>query len=652
MNTIKNYLKEHKAQAIKAAIWVVIMVAVFAFFYIMKAQNEFYVSLKTKLIISGCVLLSTLLIFIRIKLPKTVTRIAEIILVFVVPICLFNSMEPIINDMSTFEPKARFYNILILFAIFVILFGLSQSAGIAVGLGSFITYAFYLIDYFTIAFRGTPFVLSDVLSVKTATGVMGNYKFVFTESMMACFYVLSLLTALALFFGDWKKKLPERLITAGISLVTGTVIFVFLLSGNTLSKRGFTITPFIPLNSARSNGFPLNTLCSLKESFIKAPEGYSSKAVEAIMKKYESGSSEAEEPSFRPNIVVIMNESFTDFDYLETVQTSEDTIPKFKALSENCVKGTLVSSIFGGNTPNSEFEFLTGCSLAFLPAGIVTYQQLISEPLPTIVDHLEKYGYTSSAIHLYNPEYFSRNRIYPLLGFDEFVNINNTTAELEFFYDYVWDRCSYQAIEQICESPRENPFFSFCITIQNHGGYWHQLKDITVTNAHSDYADDYSSLLKVADDAFADLLDYFSGVSEPTLVIMYGDHQPNLFDDFYDSIWAGCDYTDEEKFLMKQKVPFVIWANYDIEEKDLGTMSINYLGPAILETAGLPMSDYFNYLNNLRKTLPVISATGFIDAKGNYFTDPNKEEYKDLLKEYSFLQYNYLKGNVNKDFYK
>ncbi|MCR4728463.1 MAG: LTA synthase family protein [Lachnospiraceae bacterium] len=650
MNTIKNYLKEHKAQAIKAAVWGVIMVAVFAFFYIMKAQNEFYVSLKTKLIIVGTTLASVLLIFFRIRLPKWLSNGLEIALIVGVPFYFFHAMEPVLQPMESFKSEAYFFNVLIVFAIFAIIYGLSQNAGIAVGVASFILYAFYLIDYFTIAFRGTPFILSDILSVKTATGVMGNYRFVFSEGMMVAFYMLSMFTAIGLFVSERRKGLIKRLITAGSSIIVGIGIFVFLMSGNTLQQNGFTISPFIPLNSAYSNGFPLNTLCSLKESFLKKPEGYSASAVEEIIRKYERDSA-SEAPEEKPNIIVIMNESFTDFNYLETVQTSEETIPKFKALSENCVKGTLVSSIFGGNTPNSEFEFLTGCSLAFLPSGMVTFQQLISEPLPTIVDFLEKYGYKSSAIHLYNPEFFSRNRIYPLLGFDEFVNINNTTAHLEWFYDYVWDTCSFEAIRQQFEKKENNPIFTFCVTIQNHGGYWHGLNNIKVTNGNSHYADDYASLLKITDDAFAEMLDYYSNVDDPTLIIMYGDHQPNLFDEFYDSIWAGCDYTDEEKFLMKQKVPFVIWANYDIEEKDLGTMSINYLGPAILEAAGLPMSDYFNYLNNLRKTLPVISATGFIDAEGNYFTDPNKEEYKDLLKEYSFLQYNYLKGNVGREFY-
>ncbi|MCR4728462.1 MAG: sulfatase-like hydrolase/transferase [Lachnospiraceae bacterium] len=651
MNTIKDYLKKHKAQAIKAAIWGVIMVAVFAFFYIMKAQNEFYVSLKTKVIVVGTVLVSVLLVFFRIRIPKWLSNILEVTLIIGVPFYSFYALEGILQTMEMFKPEAGIYNVLIIFGIYAIVFAIFQHAGISVGVASAIVYVLYLVDYFTVAFRGTPFILSDILSAKTAAGVAGNYKFVLHEGMISSFYVLSLFCSMGFFVSEKKKKPIKRLIIAGTSFTAGVSVLLFLIVGNSLPKKGFSATPFSPMAAANRNGFPVNTIISLKDSFLQKPEGYSSKAVEDIIEKYESHSTSAV-PSFKPNLIVVMNESFTDLDYLETAVLSEDPIPKFKALSENCVKGTLVPSIFGGNTPNSEFEFLTGCSLAFLPSGIVTYQQLISDTLPTIVDFLEKYDYKSSAIHLFNPEYFSRSRIYPLLGFDEFIHFYNTNVNVDFDHPVIYDSWSFEAVEQQYEQDKDNPVFTFCVTMQNHGGYTHGFNDIQVLNGNSEYANDYASVLRMTDDAFEDLLDYFSHVDEPTLIIMYGDHQPNLSDEFYASIWAGCDYTDEEKFLMKQKVPFVIWANYDIEEKDLGTMSINYLGPAILETAGLPMSDYFNYLNNLRKTLPVISATGFIDAKGNYFTDPNKEEYKDLLKEYSFLQYNYLKGNVNKNFYK
>ena len=104
----------------------------------------------------------------------------------------------------------------------------------------------------------------------------------------------------------------------------------------------------------------------------------------------------------------------------------------------------MISSIYGGNTPNSEFEFLTGCSLAFLPQGMVTYQQLIDSKLPTFATHLKDLGYTTSAIHLYNPEYFSRGRIYPLLGFDKFVNLYNTTVDIDLIGDYSTDANSFE----------------------------------------------------------------------------------------------------------------------------------------------------------------------------------------------------------------
>ncbi|MCR5310548.1 MAG: sulfatase-like hydrolase/transferase, partial [Lachnospiraceae bacterium] len=500
MKLIVEYLKNNKKRLILALIWAVMLVAIFAFFYIMKAKNEFYVSFTDKLTVAGCTALSTLLLIFRPKLPRWLSCIFEVLCVVLVPVYLFHALEPVINPMESYVSDATFFNILILEALFAVIYALTANAGIAVGLGGFITYALYLTDYFTIAFRGTPFVLSDIRSARTAAGVMGNYRFVLSGKMMVIFYVLALFTALG-FFVSGTKKLKARLITAGVALSVGAGIFIFLLSGNNLSKRGFYTTPFVPIGSAYSFGFPLNTICSLKESFLKAPEGYSASKAETIMKKYESTGSK-EIPSTRPNIIVVMNESFTDFDYLETVETTEPTIPKFKALKENCVKGTLVSSIYGGNTPNSEFEFLTGCTLAFLPTGIVTFQQLIDSPLPTFTTHLKDMGYGASAIHLYNPEYFSRNRIYPLLGFDEFININNATVDLEWFHDYVWDRCSFDAIEQVTEKSGSDPCFSFCVTIQNHGGYWQGLHDIMVTNAVSDYADDYASLLKITDDAF------------------------------------------------------------------------------------------------------------------------------------------------------
>ncbi len=660
MEKIKIYYKEHKDRLIKAIILAVILVAAFITVYIFKHQSDFYISKYDKIIVVVCFALSVGLMAVRVKIKKPIMWILETIIVIGFPIFLFEEFERLVNDMSSFNPSARMINVVLILALAVISYGLSQNAGIAVGISGFIVFVLYLIDYFTIAFRGSPMILSDFLTWKTAVGVMGAYKYVLDGRILSGFFIMSLIFSLALFVSDNEKKITARIIIAVVCIALGVGTYTYVLKSDYINKKGFSGSDFIPIEAAKQNGFILNSFVSLKESFLEPPEGYSAKMVEEIMDKYSyEQDTFATEAVVKPNIIVIMNESFTDLDYLEHVELTEEPIPKFKALNDNCIKGTLISSIFGGNTPNSEFEFLSGNSMAFLPDGMVAYQQLIDSSIPTIPSYLKKYGYSNTAIHLYQPEFFSRNRIYPLLGFDRFINETNSNVEIELIRndekdiqgDYALDRCSFESIKKVT-AENSDPYFTFCVTVQNHGGYWHWFQDIMVTNAHSDYANDYASIIRITDDEFEKLLNYYSTeVKEPTIIVMYGDHQPNLFDDFYNTIWEGYDYTENQKRYLKAKVPFVIWANYDIEEADMGEMSINYLGPLLMDMAEIPMSDYFCYLNDLRKDVPVISAVGYVDKDGNFFVDSSESDYYDRIKEYEFLQYNYLKGNTRMDFY-
>lgn len=85
----------------------------------------------------------------------------------------------------------------------------------------------------------------------------------------------------------------------------------------------------------------------------------------------------------------------------------------------------------------------------------------------------------------------------------------------------------------------------------------------------------------------------------------------------------------------------MIWANYDIEEETVDKISVNYLSGLLMEKTGLPMSDYHIYLNELRKTIPVLTGNVFIDQNGGYHTLDEKvlQEERD---EYASLQYNHL----------
>ena len=82
-------------------------------------------------------------------------------------------------------------------------------------------------------------------------------------------------------------------------------------------------------------------------------------------------------------------------------------------------------------------------------------------------------------------------------------------------------------------------------------------------------------------------------------------------------------------------MPYVIWANYDIKEGQNEDTSANFLAAKVLKTAGIPLSDYENYLLDLSEKLPVISAERIVDADGNEQTLKTSEE----LKEYQKMQY-------------
>lgn len=144
-------------------------------------------------------------------------------------------------------------------------------------------------------------------------------------------------------------------------------------------------------------------------------------------------------------------------------------------------------------------------------------------------------------------------------------------------------------------------------------------------------AETYLNLMRISDKAFADLISYFENVAEPTIICMFGDHQPKLNDNFYDAIFSDSEMTVEEQEGAKYITSYVIWTNYDMDLPEYGDMSANYLGAAVLECAGAELPPYYKFLVELRKEYPVIT----------YHTiDDMKKEQK--ITEYQMLQYNHL----------
>ncbi len=97
----------------------------------------------------------------------------------------------------------------------------------------------------------------------------------------------------------------------------------------------------------------------------------------------------------------------------------------------------------------------------------------------------------------------------------------------------------------------------------------------------------------------------------------------------------------------KYEVPYIIWANYDIEEENRD-MSVNYLGAYVLKTAGCSLTGYQKYLLDLMDKVPILTQICYIGEDGAVREPDEKSEYTDLIGEYGRVQYNYLFDEKNR----
>lgn len=355
-----------------------------------------------------------------------------------------------------------------------------------------------------------------------------------------------------------------------------------------------------------------------------------------------------------------MNESLADLNYNNTIDLSEDYLPFIHDLTKNTIKGQLFVSIEGANTANSEFEFLTGDTMNFLPYRCIPYNEYIDSVTPSMAYTLKAQGYAGvNAYHPFEASGWSRSTAYPALGFNNFYDREyyRANGNSQLVRNYISDKADFQQIIDDYEASKkqsDDPFYLFNVTMQNHGAYTGKrgLVDTKITikdeALYNFEAEQYINLAKLSDDAFKMLVEYFESIDDPTIIVMFGDHQPPISNSFY-STQFGKDVSDLslDKKADWYSTPYVIWANYDIEEKELD-MSANYLSSYVMKIAGNKLTGYNKYLLDLQKELPVISAVCYKDKDGNVYANDEESKYSSLLHSYQMLQYNQLFDEKNR----
>lgn len=592
-------------------------------------------------------------------LKKAGSSIISLLLVILPPAACFYLMECYShNPFMVVRPWAQFFNIVLFLLVTIVLFLLTGKLKTAHRIVYGVAMIYGIANSYVVRFRTNPIVPWDIFSWKTAASVADNYNFMPDTRMVVV--TLVFLVAIALFhfikvkvtrFVFWKRLIPAALVAVVLSLFAGTLQQESFQNSHRLYNKLFT-----PVYMTDVDGMAVTFVMNLAYMSIDKPEHYSDSEAQAVLDSYGAGGamSEDTDPAAKddtqkdeelPNIIVMMNESFSDLSVLGDFETNEDYMPFIHSLeqgAENTVTGMLNVSVCGGNTANTEFEFLTGNTMAFLPQGSIPYQQYINGDLKALPDYLKTLGYQTIATHPYNAGGWERDTVYPMLGFNESV-FKDEYVNPQYVRQYISDEsCVDKIIEFYENKETDKPLFVFNVTMQNHGGYQDQYgnftPDISVKDSTNFSLQQYLSLVKLSDSALESLISYFKDADEKTVIVFFGDHQPS--DAVASTVLAkngmSWNHLTEEQQKLRYQVPYVVWANYDIDEETGADTSANYLAAEVLERAGVPLDEYRSYLMHLKTEYPVISAVRTVKADGS---EVRASDEKDEMDIYRKLQY-------------
>lgn len=630
-------------------------------------------------------------------------RFASWLSVVIVALLPFVSMTMVecLNNLfiGEWEPIVLILNYIVYWVFYGIVYVFSGSLRLPMLIINPLFFVLGMVNYYVMIFRGTPFLPMDLLAFDTAAKVAAGYDFSLSHLQVISVLLLSFLLIVGYKLYSPRFPMVGKIIARGcLGALSACVIGIYLFT-NLLANAGLQPNFWNQASGFRRMGTVVSFSLNSKYLLLSKPDNYNPDEVVEIVTDTVGDTAvddlgllpPIEAPTKTPNIICIMNESLSDLSVLGDIQTNIDYMPFLNSLTENTIRGNLAVSIIGGGTSNSEFEFLTGTPLSFFPAGCNAYYLYVKHHQQTLVSALEGLGYQSTAFHPYYADGWNRIAVYDHFGFDRFLslshiipdqvidqyvaggrNVDHLNQMMDDLYpgqhvmlrQYISDHYNYQeVINQYEARDPSKPFFLFNVTMQNHGGYTIEASNfqeqVHITDLPGDYAGDvttafpqanqFLSLMKYSDEAFAELIAYFEQQEEPTVICMFGDHLPAIEDECVETLLGVNNLytTTIEQQQKRYTTPFYIWANYDIPEQTIQHLSANYLSSYVMKVAGVEMPLYNQYLLKLSETLPVINAVGTIDANGHYYSI-GQSPYEDLLDAYEKVMYNHLFDEDNR----
>ncbi|MBQ4369933.1 MAG: LTA synthase family protein [Oscillospiraceae bacterium] len=432
------------------------------------------------------------------------------------------------------------------------------------------TLALAIANYLKIKFRNDPLLFEDILYLREALKMSGNYS-AGVDKRIVIGIALVLAAAAVLFFIARGK--PKKFGRLG---VLAAVIILFLpLRPMYARENVYTVktrnTALINQWGAtqnyicRGNVYPF--LYSMNSAFDRKPAGYDAQEAKALLAAYE----ESDIPEDKKvSVVGIMLESFSDISSWEQLQLRDDPYAAYHELKEQGYSGVLVDDIFAGGTIQTERSFLTGLSnFGSLRRKTDSYAW-----------YFRSQGYAAEGLHPCYEWFYNRLNINENLGFEDYYFVEN------LFGQYTggtvgYDDLFFRELKKFCTGGLESgkPLFSFSVTYQGHGPYnddivWWEGDHVANENlagTSMNILNNYLDCIQDTSERLLDFADYLNGREEPVILVVFGDHKPWLGDSnsVYHELGVNLDTGTAEGFLNYYSTEYIIWAN-DAAKETLG----------------------------------------------------------------------------------
>lgn len=550
---------------------------------------------------------------------------------------------------NTFYLKTSygFINLILIYAFYFIFLSL---AGRKPGMFLFLLCSTGIIlgNYYLYQFRGQPLMVTDIFSIGTALTVTQNYKLTINFSILTVL-AIAVLMVISVSYSSFKHIAEKLKLAKGklyrlriIALCIGALVLFGSYHIAAMDLSGWNIN-----DSFSKYGWIYTNIKLIKSFQNITPKGYDKADAEEFVET--EAIKEDTFSGIRPlNLIVIMNESFSDLSILGEFKTNKEVMPYFNSLTNNpyTEKGWLNVHVIGGGTTTTEWEVLTGGNSTFLNIGSLSpYNLLVSGSSDynymNLCTAAKASDYKAIAMHPFYGANYSRDKLYPMFGFDEFKNLDNYYQEADWIRWCVSDEADIDTIIEQYENKDSEKLFIFNVTMQNHGAYSYPMENYTIqsTDQNSDELNSYLSLIHYSDLALEKLLTYFSAVEEPTMIVFFGDHQPALTDKFYETVLQTTSPSELQN-EMKYITPYLIWSNYPRKVYNMPFINAGYLGAIIKSEAGLELTIWDRYLLSVMQKYPVIGNYGFFNSsyEFNIYADINNID-REYLSQMKYAQY-------------